>query len=290
MTVALAEQAPDLAAAAVGYARRGLAVFPVWPALPGARGGFVCGCGRSSCTSPAKHPIPRLAPRGVNDATADAARVRWLWECRPNANIGCATGAVVVIDVDPRHGGSLEVLCGKVAAGEPLPSTWRVATGGGGEHLYFRAPPGVAISNSSGKLAPGIDVRGAGGYVILPPSRHKSGEYYRWQTGPPEQPLALLPAWLLAALHVGAHASNNNGKAANDWHQLVGADVMEGARNQTIARLAGHLLRHYVDPRVALELLLAWNATRCRPPLGGDEVARTVNSIAGKELRRRSGQ
>jgi hypothetical protein len=63
--------------------------------------------------------------------------------------------------------------------------------------------------------------------------------------------------------------------------------VPEGRRNDTIARLAGHLLRRYVDPHVVLDLLLAWNSTRCKPPLEHGEIIRTVDSIAGKELRRR---
>jgi hypothetical protein len=63
--------------------------------------------------------------------------------------------------------------------------------------------------------------------------------------------------------------------------------VGQGARNNSIASLAGHLLRREVDPFVVLHLLLAWNATSCRPPLPEAEVARTVNSIAGRELRRR---
>ena len=78
--------------------------------------------------------------------------------------------------------------------------------------------------------------------------------------------------------------------SATAWHKLVSADVAEGARNDTVARLSGHLLRHYVDPQVALELLLAWNAVRCCPPLAPEEVAKTVNSIAGRELRRRARQ
>jgi hypothetical protein len=55
--------------------------------------------------------------------------------------------------------------------------------------------------------------------------------------------------------------------------------VSEGERNSTIASLTGHLLWHGVDPEVALEVMLAWNRMRCRPPLDDAEVARTVASI-----------
>ncbi|WP_246189466.1 primase alpha helix C-terminal domain-containing protein [Methylacidimicrobium cyclopophantes] len=63
------------------------------------------------------------------------------------------------------------------------------------------------------------------------------------------------------------------------WRRLVREGVQEGERNNTIASLTGHLLWHGVDPAVVLDLLLAWNATRCRPPLSEDEVARAVESI-----------
>lgn len=60
-----------------------------------------------------------------------------------------------------------------------------------------------------------------------------------------------------------------------------------GERNATLASLTGHLLRHGVDPQVALELLLAWNRVRCRPPLDDGEVARVVDSITRLHLRDR---
>jgi hypothetical protein len=55
--------------------------------------------------------------------------------------------------------------------------------------------------------------------------------------------------------------------------------VDEGSRNNALASLAGHLLWRGVDPQVALELLLAWNRVRCRPPLADNEVAQVVDSI-----------
>jgi hypothetical protein len=267
---------PDMADIALAYASIGIPVFPVWPAMPRQKDSddLVCGCFRLNCDSPAKHPIGRLAPHGVSDATTDAARVHHWWSCRPDANIGAATGSLVGIDIDPRHGGTPATL-------GSLPATWRAATGGGGTHLFFRATS--EVRNSAGLLAPGIDIRGAGGYVVLPPSLHISGRRYAWEADPRDTPLALLPVPILQAL------GRQQAKAtAANWRALSAGTVDEGARNQTIARFAGHLLCHYVDPCVTLELLLAWNATHCSPPLGADEVERTVNSIAGREMKRRS--
>lgn len=53
----------------------------------------------------------------------------------------------------------------------------------------------------------------------------------------------------------------------------------EGQRNSTIASLTGHLLWHGVDAAVVLELLLAWNRLRCRPPLDDAEVVEVVGNI-----------
>jgi hypothetical protein len=73
-----------------------------------------------------------------------------------------------------------------------------------------------------------------------------------------------------------------------DWQRRLRAGVEQGRRNATAASLAGHLLRRGVAPEVTLELLLGWNAARCRPPMPGAEVVRTVASIQGAEERRRA--
>src|SRR5262245_2215843 len=153
----------ELAGAALDLAKLGLPVFPVWSVRPlGPR--LVCSCPKAgNCTSPGKHP---MVARGVTEATIDTERVSFLWRMHPDANIGLATRAIAVIDIDPRHGGdgALAELEGKHSK---LPATWRVATGGAGEHIYFHALAGHSpIRNSVGQLGPGIDVRGVGGYVI----------------------------------------------------------------------------------------------------------------------------
>src|SRR4029450_12309395 len=92
----------ELAAAALDLAAHKLPGFPMWSGR--ANGvGFVCACPKGSdCTSPGKHP---MVPHGVTQATTDIDRVSYWWRSRPDANIGLATGTVVVIDTDPRHGG-----------------------------------------------------------------------------------------------------------------------------------------------------------------------------------------
>ncbi len=194
----------------------------------------------------------------------------------PDANVGIVTGEIsnlIVIDVDPEHGGgdALERLERRHG---PLPATVEAISGGGGRHLYF-AHPGTPLRNRAG-LVQGVDLRGDGGYIVAPPSIHPSGNPYVWREGhsPDEMTLAPLPRWLYGALS-GARA----GRALGDWRRLVREGVPEGERNATIASLTGHLLWHGVDPEVALELMLAWNRMRCHPPLDDAEVAQVVASI-----------
>jgi hypothetical protein len=196
----------------------------------------------------------------------------------PEDNVGIVTGAVsglVVLDVDPRHGGadSLEKLEREHG---PLPRTQEAITGGGGRHIYF-AHPGGGVQNRVG-IAPGIDLRGDGGCIVAPPSVHPSGNQYQWVTGcgPGQERLAPLPHWLQRVM---SHAEQRAGHTPVYWCELLRDGVQQGERNNTIASLTGHLLWHGVDPDVALELMLCWNRIRCLPPLDDEEVARTVQSI-----------
>lgn len=194
----------------------------------------------------------------------------------PDANIGIVTGEIsnlVVIDVDPSHGGdaSLEGLERQFGL---LPETVEAISGGGGRHFYFAHPGGLIRSRAG--LAQGIDLRGDGGYVVTPPSVHPSGRPYVWAAGhsPEETALAALPRWIL--LQSGSARAR---RTLADWRRLVHEGVPEGQRNSSIASLAGHLLWHQIDPEVVLELLLAWNRMRCRPPLEDAEVAQVVSNI-----------
>jgi hypothetical protein len=92
-----------------------------------------------------------------------------------------------------------------------------------------------------------------------------------------------MPGWLDALVEQSGHRA---GHPLSHWRQLVREGVPEGQRNNTVASLTGHLLWHGVDPEVALELMLSWNRTRCRPPLSDEEVVQTVGSI--KRLTRES--
>ena len=180
----------DLVRAAVDYARRGWPVFPVHGAADGE-----CTCGDPTCTSPGKHPRTH---RGFKNATTNVKQIELWWKQHPDSNIGVPTGpkTFFALDVDPQHGGEFS-LDDLVARHGPLPDTVQSLTGGGGVHHLFRCPPGTPCSVS--KVAPGIDVRGVGGYIVVSPSMHESGRRYEWEasSGPDDVEFADPPKWLV---------------------------------------------------------------------------------------------
>lgn len=179
----------ELVANALIYARIGWKVFPLWWVEDDGR--CACPLGRrgdaDACTSPGKHPLHHLTPRGVKQATADEDTISGWWELFPSANIGLPAGdnGLAVLDVDPDHGGDeslgllLEVM---EKAGSPFPGTLSATTGSGGKHFFFTAPDGGIKSAAKvlGPDMPGVDTRGRGGYVVAAPSNHASGRLYRW--------------------------------------------------------------------------------------------------------------
>jgi hypothetical protein len=194
--------------AALGYASRGIPVLPLHYPLPHhgdlqaltgdrplARSAAwtCCSCRDPGCGQPGKHPLGSLVPHGVKDATTNRARVLAWWTRHPQANIGLATGHTFdVLDIDGPHGAAtmrtLAAEHGLVSSG-PL-----VRTGGGGWHFYL-TPTG--LGNNRPRDLEGVDWRGRGGYVVAPPSRHRSGHPYQWLAGrdlhtpPGEVPAAL---------------------------------------------------------------------------------------------------
>jgi len=232
-----------------------------------------------------KRPLVRWTP--YQRGRAATPEIRHWFRQWPDANIGIVTGVVsdlVVLDVDPQHGGERSLVALERRHG-PLPRTVEAVTGGGGRHFYFLHPGGT-VRNKVG-LAPGIDLRGDGGLVVAPPSLHPSGRRYAWAKGrgPEDTALAPMPDWLL---RLASAPPGGPSHPLEHWRRLVRTGVAEGERNDTLASLAGYLFWHEMDPQVVLDLLLCWNAERCRPPLPEDEVARTVDSIARLHARDRA--
>jgi hypothetical protein len=143
---------PNPGAAALRYAALGWPVLPLH--TPDHEGR--CSCGRTDCPKPGKHPRNH---RGLRDATADAVQIGAWWATWPDANVGVATGRLVIVDVDCAHGRA--ALATLEQTHEPLPPTLTAVTCRG-VHLYFHAGA-HRIANSVARLGAGLDVRGRGG-------------------------------------------------------------------------------------------------------------------------------
>lgn len=255
--------------AAVYYAQHcGWAVFPLhWITENGQ-----CSCGDADCRNAGKHPYGPLAPNGLINATTCVETIERWWTKVPQANIAIRTGGgLVVVDVDPRHGGDDNLRALESEHGE-LPLTPQVITGGG-SHYYFKQHGFVKSSN--GVLAPGIDVKGDGGYVVAPPSNHVSGRLYEWDVAfrLSTTPIAALPEWM---------ASGKPGRintAGGPPAAQLPAVWPEGERNKGLLRYGGLLRRDGVSEEGLEAELLAQNAKRCSPPLPENEVRRIVKSL-----------
>jgi len=218
-----------------------------------------------------KRPILQNWPE---QATTDRAVITRWWQQNPKANIGIATGnGLLVLDVDASHDGyeTLEQLQDKYGI---LPDTPTVLTGSGGRHIYFRLPEGGTVRNSAGKLGPGLDVRGDGGYVVAPPSTHPNGQRYEWLEGqsPDDLPLADAPEWLIRLIAQATPRQRDGDGNGN-------GRVPSGQRNSYLASLAGRLRRSGLVEEAIARALLAENAAVCDPPLAEAEVCRIAASI-----------
>lgn len=262
---------------ALRYASLGWHVVPLHHPTPAG-----CSCGQRSCSSPGKHPRTR---HGVADATTDEERIRTWWQMWPAANIGIACGpsGLVVLDIDPRHGGDESLLDLIERHGTEVRDTCCAQTGGGGTHLVYRLPAGASIGNVAsserfvGPLGPGIDVRAIGGYIVAPPSAHASGALYEWYADedPWSRPPAELPAGLRELLEVRDHRASD--LRVPSLQQLLEQGVDEGARNDTLFRVAAKL--RYLDLPLDTTLHIIGDiAARCRPPLPLREVEQVVRS------------
>ena len=100
----------------------------------------------------------------------------------------------------PRICASGGTACSTVENYGEEPETWKAVSGSGGRHLFFRYPPGFAMPTI--RTAIGVDVRGQGGFIVLPPSVHNNGRAYEWEDGfaPWQTDIATAPEWLIVAI------------------------------------------------------------------------------------------
>lgn len=223
-----------------------------------------------------------LTPRGVLDASGDPKQMEAWWAREPQANIGVSTTGLLVLDID----GDANPWLNDRRLADSLARTPSAVTPGGGRHYFFRQPAGRRWRNTAGKLAPRVDTRATGGYVLVAPSV-VDGRPYRWINDPPPfDQLAEPPDWLMSALDT-IGVKDEPHEAHDDATDAI---IPSGRRNDSLARLAGAMRRVGMTAAEICAALRQVNADRCRPPLPPGEVDRIATSIARYEPAEQPGQ
>jgi hypothetical protein len=241
-----------------------------------------------------------MTPHGHKDATTDEAQIRRWWEKWPRANIGVRTGlqsGLLVIDEDGQEG--MDDMARLEAFHGTLPKMFTVRTGGGGRHRYFKYPAGLEIKNQTRVGGMTIDIRGAGGYVLAPPSNHISGEEYRWESQFDDTPLADAPQWLLAFITDKSIPVQRTGSPPSnqEWFDAhcgtpnfeTASGVPEGKRSDTACRIAGAHIGRGEDPDEVFKKAQQW-ARKCDPPMDEEELRDIVYRLHRKEQGKRKTQ
>lgn len=228
---------------AVEYRRRGWSPIPI----------------KSRSKEPNLH---ELRPYLTRKATQEELGA-WSW-----SGVGIVTGplsGVLVLDVDgPEGEGELQ------KHGHPV--TPMVRTASGGLHLYFNHPEQSVRTGI--RIAPGLDVKASGGYVVAPPSVGPNGNPYEWIISPDDAELADPPDWLMRLLE----RPKGNGTAPP-----VGRKISPGRRNHELTSIAGTMRRRGLEEAEILAALQVTNEQRCKPPLEARELEKIAASVARYE-------
>lgn len=222
--------------------------------------------------------------RFINEKVTEKEIDEW-WDRWPEANIAIICGKVsdcIVVDVDPRNGGS------ESAKGWGQFATPTTLTPNKGYHLYFKYDPSISKS----KPLPGIDVQSEGSYVLVPPS--ETVGKYAFSPGKSLQiPRMSMPIELKNKLFPpktnGNSILNNNEKNWISDALENGADI--GKQDDTLAKMSGYFAKKQIPIEVAFSILMPWAEklpTRKEDPWTPESVRKTIESIYKKEASRYS--
>lgn len=258
----LERRSADLLAHALHYAAMGYPVFPTQQNIPG--------------DEKAKFP---LTDRGFMDASTNEIVIRNWWTKWPLANVAICTAGLVVVDTDPGN----TWLHDLPELAEDLLIAPQSQTPRGGYHRWFRQPEGKAYRCTTSRMAPHVDTRANGGYVVVAPSM-VNDRPYQWIAGSELteiEKLPLPPDWLVMELD-----RIDRGTVVIDDAEAVSPSesiISEGGRNATLTRIGGYMRRGGFS-RVEIEAaLLRVNIERCVPRLESKEVQKIAWSVSRYE-------
>ena len=220
-----------------------------------------------------------LTDHGFKDASTDLQQIKKWGKDYPGANVGVPAGertGIIVIDLDVnREIDGIKVngitnfkkLCKEL--GVKIPETYKIRTPSGGKHYYFQSPQDPKIINSAGVLAPGIDVKTEGGYLVGEGSVIDGKRYSRISGS--INKLAKLPPKLRTAMRKRSKTKKESGKDRD-------GSIPAGKRNDTLFRDACALRDTGRKRRSTLKVIRAINNAECKPPLDDDELETLVAS------------
>ena len=222
-------------------------------------------------------------------ASSDEEKIRQLFDSFPNAMTAIPTGPknrTTVVDLDVK--GGVDGIKNFRELVQDIPRTMVIRTPSGGLHLYFDTGPD-SLPSSAGKLAPGIDIRGAGAYAISFGSVAKTGKY-RWDhsiSGFTWRP-APMPAVLKQLIYASAssgQAQAGKGRPHSDVRNRLNSPIVTGQRNNELASRIGYLLKKH-PPEQVYALAHHMNNTLTTEPIDSKEVDSIFCSILKRELQK----
>ena len=262
---------------ALNYAKHGIPVFPVHGIDE--KGG--CTCKKPNCPHPGKHPILK---GGFKNATCDQQQISIWWKKYSKANIGVPTGKAsgwYAVDVDQKNQGIENYSRFTEQHKSEVPeATLKAHTGGGGYHLIYAQPANGQVVGSGtniGRLE-GVDFRGDGGYIIVPPSLHVNGTHYRWNKDASFNDYTDLSG-LQKLPPIIADLTKTLAKNLTEQD-----GINPGGRNDYLFKQACKFRREGVASEQLFDLVSAKNQSACNPPLALTEVQQIVGSALKMEI------
>lgn len=260
---------PNLINYALNYAKHGFSVIPI---------------------GSNKRPLIKFAGKPPLTNT----EIREIWKEYPTANIALKTDKFFVIDVD-RHPDEVDGLesIKKLGHEDWFKGTLTERTAHNGFHFFFAKPSKVKIQQNIGFL-PSVDLKAhENNYVVVAPSM-LGDKQYKWLNSESmkEPPQGLIDLILekqkefKPVKQLEGYKPTGKTQTTKLFEQIINGLGPTGGRNNALASFIGGLLFRNVDPNVAAQLAVIAN-NNTKDSLSIQEVKRTFNSMAEKEIRRR---